>query len=36
MKTRRGRVTLLYSAHDIAHNNTIVLRDFRNDRLKIR
>jgi uncharacterized protein YeaO (DUF488 family) len=35
-KARRGRVTLLYSAHDIEHNNAIVLRDFLNARLKTR
>jgi len=33
-KARRSRVTLLYSAHDIEHNNAIVLRDFLNARLK--
>jgi uncharacterized protein YeaO (DUF488 family) len=27
-KARRGRVTLLYSAHDVEHNNAVVLRDF--------
>jgi uncharacterized protein YeaO (DUF488 family) len=35
-KARRGRVTLLYSAHDIEHNNAVVLRDFLNARLKTR
>ena len=35
-KARRGRVTLLYSAHDIEHNNAIVLRDFLKARLKAR
>lgn len=25
---RRGRVTLLYSAHDVLHNSAIVLRDY--------
>jgi uncharacterized protein YeaO (DUF488 family) len=35
-KARRGRVTLLYSAHDIEHNNAIVLRDFLDARLKTR
>jgi len=25
---RRGNVTLLYSAHDPAHNSAIVLRDY--------
>jgi uncharacterized protein YeaO (DUF488 family) len=33
-KGRRGRVTLLYSAHDVEHNNAVVLRDFLNARLK--
>lgn len=33
-KARRGRVTLLYSAHDVEHNNAVVLRDFLNARLK--
>ncbi len=25
---RRGSVTLLYSAHDVEHNNAIVLKDY--------
>lgn len=25
---RRGRVTLLYSAHDVLHNSAVVLRDY--------
>lgn len=33
-KARRGRVTLLYSAHDVEHNNAVVLRDFLLARLK--
>jgi uncharacterized protein YeaO (DUF488 family) len=33
-KARRGRVTLLYSAHDVEHNNAVVLRDFLNRKLK--
>lgn len=33
-KARRGRVTLLYSAHDVEHNNAVVLRDFLNANLK--
>jgi uncharacterized protein YeaO (DUF488 family) len=33
-KARRGRVTLLYSAHDAEHNNAVVLRDFLNAKLK--
>ena len=33
-RARRGRVTLLYSAHDVEHNNAVVLRDFLNRKLK--
>jgi uncharacterized protein YeaO (DUF488 family) len=33
-KARRGRVTLLYSAHDVEHNNAVVLRDFVDGKLK--
>jgi uncharacterized protein YeaO (DUF488 family) len=33
-KARRGRVTLLYSAHDVVHNNAVVLRDFLDRKLK--
>jgi uncharacterized protein YeaO (DUF488 family) len=33
-KARRGRVTLLYSAHDVEHNNAVVLRDFLNRKVK--
>jgi uncharacterized protein YeaO (DUF488 family) len=33
-KARRGRVTLLYSAHDVEHNNAVVLRDFLDRRLE--
>jgi uncharacterized protein YeaO (DUF488 family) len=33
-KARRGRVTLLYSAHDVEHNNAVVLRDFLNHELQ--
>ena len=29
---RRGRVTLLYSAHDTEHNGAVVLRDYLMDR----
>jgi uncharacterized protein YeaO (DUF488 family) len=32
-RARRGRVTLLYSAHDVDHNNAVVLRDFLTARL---
>jgi len=35
-KARRGRVTLLYSAHDVEHNNAVVLRDFLNRKVKAR
>ena len=35
-KARSGPVTLLYSAHDLEHNNAIVLLDFLNARLKTR
>jgi uncharacterized protein YeaO (DUF488 family) len=34
-RARRGRVTLLYSAHDVEHNNAVVLRDFLNRKLKV-
>jgi uncharacterized protein YeaO (DUF488 family) len=27
-RVRRGRVTLVYSAHDTEHNNAVVLKDF--------
>jgi uncharacterized protein YeaO (DUF488 family) len=33
-KARRGRVTLLYSAHDVEHNNAVALRDFLERKLK--
>ncbi len=32
----RGRVTLVYSAHDTEHNNAIVLKDFLEGKLKRR
>ena len=32
----RGTVTLLYSAHDTAHNGALVLRDYLADRVKPR
>lgn len=32
-KARRGRVTLLYSAHDVEHNNAVVLMDYVNARV---
>lgn len=31
---RCGPITLLYSAHDVEHNNAIVLRDFLDSRLE--
>ena len=31
--SKRGRVTLLYSAHDPVHNGAIVLRDFLTEQL---
>ena len=30
---RAGNVVLLYSSHDTAHNNAVVLRDYVNERL---
>ncbi len=27
-RSRRGRVTLVYSTHDTEHNNAVVLKDF--------
>ena len=27
-RARRGRVTLVYSAHDIEHNNAVALKEF--------
>ncbi|MGH9395640.1 MAG: DUF488 domain-containing protein [Terriglobia bacterium] len=27
-KSRRGRVTLIYSSHDIEHNNAVALKDY--------
>jgi uncharacterized protein YeaO (DUF488 family) len=35
-KARHGQVTLLYSSHDLEHNNAVVLRDYLSDRLKTR
>ena len=34
--SKRGSVTLLYSAHDIEHNGAIVLRDFLTRRTRAR
>jgi uncharacterized protein YeaO (DUF488 family) len=33
---RRGRITLVYSAHDTEHNNAIVLKDFLEAKLRRR
>ncbi len=33
---RRGRITLVYSAHDAEHNNAIVLKDFLEAKLRRR
>jgi uncharacterized protein YeaO (DUF488 family) len=34
--SKRGPVTLLYSAHDIEHNGAVVLRDFLTERNRAR
>jgi uncharacterized protein YeaO (DUF488 family) len=33
--SRRGRVTLLYSAHDTAHNSALVLREYLSRRARL-
>lgn len=33
-RARRGRVTLVYSAHDTEHNNAIALKEFLERRIK--
>jgi uncharacterized protein YeaO (DUF488 family) len=33
-RTRRGRVTLVYSAHDTEHNNAVALKEFLEEKLK--
>jgi uncharacterized protein YeaO (DUF488 family) len=33
---RAGNIVLLYSSHDIEHNNAVVLRDYLNERLSQR
>ena len=33
-KARRGRVTLVYSAHDTEHNNAVALKDFLEQKLR--
>jgi uncharacterized protein YeaO (DUF488 family) len=32
-RARRGRVTLVYSAHDAAHNNAVALKQFLDHKL---
>jgi uncharacterized protein YeaO (DUF488 family) len=34
--SRRGTVTLLYSAHDVEHNGAVVLRDYLTRRNRVR
>ena len=34
--SKRGTVTLLYSAHDVVHNGAVVLRDYLTERSRIR
>jgi uncharacterized protein YeaO (DUF488 family) len=34
-RARRGRVTLVYSAHDTVHNNAIALKEFLEHKIKI-
>lgn len=33
-RSRRGRVTLVYSAHDTEHNNAVALKEFLNQELR--
>lgn len=33
-RARRGRVTLVYSAHDTEHNNAVALKEFLDKKLK--
>lgn len=33
-RTRRGRVTLVYSAHDTEHNNAVALKDFLDQKIR--
>ena len=33
-RARRGRVTLVYSAHDTEHNNAVVLKEFLDHKLR--
>ena len=33
-QSRRGRVTLIYSAHDTEHNNAVALKEFLNEKIK--
>jgi uncharacterized protein YeaO (DUF488 family) len=34
--SKRGTVTLLYSAHDVEHNGAVVLRDYLTGRSRVR
>lgn len=33
-RARRGRVTLVYSAHDTEHNNAVALKDFLGQKIR--
>lgn len=33
-RTRRGRVTLVYSAHDTEHNNAVALKEFLDQQIR--
>ena len=33
-RARRGRITLVYSAHDIEHNNALALKEFLEKKIK--
>ena len=35
-RARRGRVTLVYSAHDTEHNDAVALKEFLDSRIKSR
>lgn len=35
-RARRGRVTLVYSAHDTEHNNAVALKDFLDQKIRSR
>ncbi len=34
VRARRGRVTLVYSAHDTEHNNAVALKDFLDQKVR--